>query len=89
MIEDEDFPTVDADEVTQDEGEGLGGSTCVLDLDYDKDSRELVVTFVRTGESYVYSDVSPQRVRAFRNADSLGGYFNDRIRNAYAYSKGQ
>ncbi len=71
------------------EGDGINGSTCVLDLDYDKDTKELVVTFVRTGQSYVYSDVSRQRVAAFKAADSLGEYFNDNIRDNYPYARGQ
>lgn len=61
-------------------------SSAINAIGYDEGRSRLVITF-NSGKSYAYYDVSPQRYRAFCNADSKGRYFNKVIRNKYAYAK--
>jgi len=51
---------------------------------YAPDTRELKVTFV-SGRLYVYEDVPPEVVAAFKDARSKGTFFNHEIRDRYAY----
>ena len=51
---------------------------------YAPETRELKVTFV-SGRLYVYEDVPPEVAAAFRNARSKGTFFNQEIRDRYAY----
>lgn len=59
-------------------------STVIRRFDYRPAKRELEVLFV-TGRRYVYADVPPEEVEAFRSAFSKGRYFNVRIRDNYRY----
>jgi hypothetical protein len=59
-------------------------STVIGDIDYDRDRKQLRITFT-TGRIYVYESVPPDVVEALRSAGSRGAYFNRRIRDAYAY----
>jgi hypothetical protein len=61
-------------------------STIIRRFDYRADERELEVLFT-TGRRYVYCDVPPEAVEAFRGAFSKGRHFNARIRNHYAYKE--
>jgi KTSC domain len=58
-------------------------STVIRRFHYDPARRELQVTFV-TGRRYVYDDVPPGVVDAFRAAFSKGTFFNREIRDRYA-----
>ena len=51
---------------------------------YAPETRELKVTFV-SGRLYVYEDIPPEVVAAFRDARSKGTIFNHEIRDRYAY----
>ena len=59
-------------------------STVIRRFDYRPEARELEVLFV-TGRRYIYADVPPSEVEAFRSAFSKGRYFNARIRDNYRY----
>ena len=59
-------------------------STVIRRFDYRPDSQELEVLFV-TGRRYIYFQVPPDEVEAFRAAFSKGTYFNRHIRDRYRY----
>lgn len=55
-------------------------SSDVRDIDYDAARQLLWVTFVPTGQRYVYSRVPIEVYDAFIHAQSRGRFFNQRIR---------
>ena len=57
-------------------------SNVIRSFNYDPNTRELLVQFV-TGRRYLYAEVPPSEVAAFRTSGSLGRYFNRRIRDRY------
>lgn len=59
-------------------------STVIRRFDYSPQSEELIVEFV-TGRRYLYSDVPQDEVEAMSRAFAKGIYFNQRIRDRYAY----
>ena len=59
-------------------------STVIKRFDYRPETRELEVLFV-TGRRYVYADVPPEEVEAFRSAFSKGRHFNAHIRDRYRF----
>lgn len=61
-------------------------STIIRRFAYRPDARELEVLFT-TGRRYVYRDVPPEAVEAFRGAFSKGRHFNARIRGHYPYKE--
>ncbi len=65
---------------------GAVHSSAIAGLGYNERQNRLMITFV-TGKTYAYYNVSPQAYRNFYNADSKGRYFNQHIRNGYAYAK--
>lgn len=60
-------------------------STAIQRIDYDPDKREMFVTFVPTGKTYVYFGVPEDVYSAFLAAASRGQYFNYYIRDRYIY----
>ena len=60
-------------------------SEAVAAIEYDAPSRTLFVRFT-SGEWYGYSDVPQQVHDAFEAADSKGRFFQDHIRDRYAYA---
>ena len=61
-------------------------STVIRFFRYAPESRELDVLFT-TGRRYVYRDVPPEAVEAFRHAFSKGRHFNAHIRDSYSYEE--
>lgn len=61
-----------------------GISSAIKRIYYSARRRELFVAFI-TGRVYVYFDVSPAEYDAFRDAPSLGRYFNLHIRDHYRF----
>jgi len=59
-------------------------STAIRHFHYDAAKRELQVTFV-TGRRYVYEDVPQDVFDAFKSAFAKGTFFNQEIRDRYAY----
>jgi hypothetical protein len=57
-------------------------SSVLAAVDYDPATRRLEVEF-HNGRLYRYEDVNPLDVTALLTADSVGGYFNKRIRKKY------
>ncbi len=57
-------------------------STVIKRFDYRPGTQELEVLFV-TGRRYLYADVPPEAVDAFRAAFSKGSHFNRHIRDKY------
>lgn len=56
-------------------------------IGYDPDSRELHVRFLKSGDTYVYYDVDEWVFQEFLQADSKGGYLNDKIKERYQFAK--
>ena len=61
-------------------------STVIRSFDYNHEKEELEITFV-TGRRYLYHDVPPHVLDAFRMSGSKGGYFNRRIRDEYDFTE--
>lgn len=61
-------------------------STVIRRFDYRPEAGELEVLFT-TGRRYVYREVPPEEVEAFRAAFSKGRYFNAHIRDRYEYTE--
>ncbi len=61
-------------------------STVIRTFLYDAETRRLTVRFV-SGRAYVYREVPPEIVTAFRAAFSKGVFFNAHIRDRYAYEE--
>lgn len=57
-------------------------STVILALGYDPESQILEVVF-HTGRTYRYFRVPPEAYEKLRRAESIGGYFNRKIRPRY------
>jgi len=57
-------------------------SSCVADIEYDQETRTLVIEFVKGG-SYTYHNVPPAVVAGLQQAGSPGRYFNANIRYSY------
>jgi len=62
---------------------GFMPSTVIRRFLYEPESRELTIEFV-TGRRYMFSQVPPEDVDAFRRAFSKGAHFNRHIRNRYS-----
>jgi hypothetical protein len=62
----------------------LVASSAILRIRYRPQPRELLVTFA-SGKTYAYADVPERVYDAFLAAPSHGAFFNDHIRDRYAY----
>ncbi|WP_245465094.1 MULTISPECIES: KTSC domain-containing protein [unclassified Mesorhizobium] len=60
-------------------------STSIRKFEYDPETRVLSVWFVASGRQYDFLDVPPEIVADFKSAFAKGRYFNDRIRNQFAF----
>jgi hypothetical protein len=60
-------------------------STSIRKIEYDPMTRTLSVWFVASGKRYDYENVPPETYAAFRHAFAKGKFFNDAIRNRFAY----
>ena len=56
-------------------------------IGYDPEARELHVRFLKSGDTYVYSDVNPVVFDELMQAESKGSYLNRRIKGNYQYHK--
>jgi hypothetical protein len=56
-------------------------------IGYDVENRELHVRFLRSGVTYVYSNVDEYIFQELRMAESKGAYINQRIRNNFEFRK--
>lgn len=63
-------------------------SATMTRLEYDEKTQELDITFA-SGKNYRYFEVPVEIYRALREADSLGQYFNQHIRNNYEYAEAE
>lgn len=61
-------------------------SSNIAAIGYDSTSKTLEVEF-KTGTAYSYSGVPSSIARAFRKAQSIGGYFAKNIKPKYASTK--
>jgi hypothetical protein len=61
-------------------------SSVIRAFDYDAGKHELDVTFV-TGRHYRYHAVPPRIAEGMRGAPSKGRYFNNRIRDHFAFTR--
>lgn len=61
-------------------------SSNIAAIGYDSTSKTLEVEF-KTGLAYSYSEVPPSIARAFRKAQSIGGYFAKNIKPKYSSTK--
>ena len=56
-------------------------------IGYDPEARELHVRFLKSGDTYVYSDVDQAVFDELMQAESKGSYLNRRIKGNYQYRK--
>jgi hypothetical protein len=63
-------------------------SNAIRHFRYDAAKRQLQVTFI-TGRRYIYDDVPQDVFEAFKAAFSKGTFFNQEIRDRYAYREVQ
>jgi hypothetical protein len=56
-------------------------------IGYDDDNRELYVRFLKSGQTYVYSEFDRYIFDEFRMADSKGTFFNSRVLNMFPTRK--
>ena len=61
-------------------------STVIQFFDYDASKRELLIEF-RSGRRYVYEDVPDDAHTGLRRSFSKGEYFNEHIRDRYAFRR--
>ena len=61
-------------------------STVIQSFEYDAGKRELRVVF-RSGRRYVYEGVPDETYTAMRRSFSKGEYFNEHIRDRYAFRR--
>ncbi|HEX9982736.1 MAG TPA: KTSC domain-containing protein [Thermoanaerobaculia bacterium] len=62
------------------------GSSAIAAIGYDLDSRVLEVEF-RSRRIYRYAGVPPEAVEALLTANSIGSYFNRRIKPRYRMAR--
>lgn len=62
-------------------------STCFSRIGYIEDSEILIVEFRNSGSIYEYSGFTADDWDSFVSADSLGGYYNEKIKGYYPYEK--
>ena len=56
-------------------------------IGYDPDSMELHVSFLKSGQTYVYYNVEPWIFDEFMQADSKGTYLNSQIKGRFDYGR--
>ncbi|RYD30321.1 MAG: KTSC domain-containing protein [Sphingomonadales bacterium] len=61
-------------------------SSVIRRWDYDETARRLDLLFV-SGKRYSYYEVPPEVAAAMRVAASKGSYFNENIRDHFAFSR--
>lgn len=61
-------------------------STVIRSFAYDTGRRELLIVF-RSGRHYVYEAVPEETYTAMRAARSKGEFFNERIRERFAFRR--
>lgn len=66
--------------------DAVSKSSCVFTVDYDSESKEMIVTFQQRG-TYKYLDVPIDEVINFQTAGSRGKYFNNYIRDQYSFER--
>ncbi len=54
---------------------------------YSEPRHELLACFREIGSTYVYEGVPPEEYEALLNADSVGRYFNNHIRDQFPHHK--
>ncbi len=62
-------------------------STSISSVGYDEATCELYVQFVESDATYVYYGVGPRTHRELVEAESIGGYFNRKIRPRYPWRR--
>ena len=60
-------------------------STSIRKFEYDSEARVLSVWFMTSGRHYECIDVPPGIFAGFKSAFAQGRYFNDHIRNRFAF----
>jgi KTSC domain-containing protein len=61
-------------------------SSVITSVEYDEDAGELDIAFT-SGKIYRYSDVPLEIYAEFLDAGSKGQFFNDYIKDKYAYAE--
>jgi hypothetical protein len=62
----------------------IPGSSCLANVGYNEQTKELIVLFVKSKQPYTYYDVPPFELRNLLNAKSKGKYFDQNIRYEYS-----
>lgn len=58
-------------------------SSAISEMGYDSKNRALIVRFKSSGKAYVYIDFPKTEWESFRNAKSIGSYYNKNIKGKY------
>lgn len=58
-------------------------SSCFSEIGYDRGSGTLVVTFRDSGDSYAYDEVPKSVWNDFFDAESMGSYYNQKIKGLF------
>ena len=61
-------------------------SSCIAEVGYDLSDKTLAVRFLG-GREYRYLGVPHETYQALLAADSIGGYFNKEVRDAYPHKQ--
>jgi hypothetical protein len=62
-------------------------SDSLLSYGYDEQTKELNVTFKKSGVTYRYKGVPPRVAAGLGTADSAGKYFRDFVKPHYCYER--
>jgi hypothetical protein len=62
-------------------------STNIAAVQYDPETKDLRVQFLRSGRIYVYEGVDANTAEGFSRAPSAGQYLNAFIKNAYPFEE--
>ena len=61
----------------------LSNSSCFSEYGYSKDAEALLVTFLDSGVSYIYTEFPYSELIEFEQAPSKGKYYNSKIKGNY------
>jgi hypothetical protein len=80
-------PIVEKYEVPHVEMQPTPRSDCFSEVGYDSGTGTLYVVFRSSGAMYLYDEVPASVYRALCSADSMGGYYNSKIKGQYDCTK--
>lgn len=64
----------------------ISNSTNISEIEYFPDTEKMIVTF-KNNSKYEYESIPQHIIEELKNSQSVGSYFQTRIRNVYKGSK--